>query len=241
MTDDSTLPQNGPQRYVIVGTGEGASVQVVTGDIRQAVHDSFCSCELPWEQCATEFIKDDIRRLDQADEWSTDEDGRELAMTYEGEQYSLTVYKDWNFKGAPLPPPQARKPLDQQAVIDAVTIGILANWPYECLGDPPEPSAGDIEKVVGPIIRKFWLAESAPQEAGARDLDKVEIEAAIRKRARRLKREIESAHAAERKAKMAAYDAAPDNSSDHRRFCEGWEAAKEWAASERGVPLEEKK
>jgi hypothetical protein len=88
------LPGKIADVWVIVATGEGSASAVISGaDLHQAVHGFMCFCDRPWRECLSAGVSDDILRLDDADNWDTDDVGNRFSISWEGETGSTTLYR----------------------------------------------------------------------------------------------------------------------------------------------------
>jgi hypothetical protein len=97
---DKPLPTQLPT-HVIVAVGEGAQASVIFGgDIHEAVHKFFCVCGNGWRECSSTGVTQDTQRIDDPEEWSKDEDGRQFSICWEHETGKVTLYKT----AAPAPP-----------------------------------------------------------------------------------------------------------------------------------------
>lgn len=82
-------------QWVVIADGEGADIRIVYKgeDLRRVLHDFWCVCGLPLNECGTENIAADIARMDEVDAWECDEDGERFSITWEHECGSVTLYR----------------------------------------------------------------------------------------------------------------------------------------------------
>lgn len=93
------------ETWAIVITGEGATARLATdSNLRDELHNAWCVCGEKWESCKTEGIAEDIRRLDDDEEWLNDEDGQRFGMEWSCETGNIAVYKLAGTQ--PAPPPE---------------------------------------------------------------------------------------------------------------------------------------
>jgi hypothetical protein len=82
------------ERWVIVAEGEGAAARVLDAgaDLHAAVHEFMCVCGKPWKQCDS-LTPEELRFIDDPDEWTTDEDGERFSCSMLHETGSITIYR----------------------------------------------------------------------------------------------------------------------------------------------------
>lgn len=84
----------GQERWAIIITGEGATARIVNdANLRDELHAAWCVCGEKWDACKTEGITDDIRKLDDDEEWINDEDGQRFGVEWRGETGTIAIYK----------------------------------------------------------------------------------------------------------------------------------------------------
>lgn len=80
------------QGWVIVAEGEGATAQIVNGDLHEGVHKFMCLCGKPWQECLDAGIKNDVRQLNDDHEWTRDEDGDNFSIHWKHETGRISLF-----------------------------------------------------------------------------------------------------------------------------------------------------
>jgi len=80
------------EMYVLTGTGEGASCEVVS-DLREGLHKFMCACGKTLEGCdekENSEVATLLEEMESKDNWSFDESGRKFQYGFEGYCYGIT-------------------------------------------------------------------------------------------------------------------------------------------------------
>lgn len=81
-------------RWVAIADGEGAEARPLFGDKpHQEFHDFMCVCGQPWKECTTDGMREDIAKIDDSDEWTLDEAGKQFSMHWEHECGKVSLYR----------------------------------------------------------------------------------------------------------------------------------------------------
>ena len=180
------LPAQGepPQLYVISVTGDGGSTSIVEEkQLKQAVHDEYCSCGLEWTNCTDEVVKGTLANLDDEEQWTRHyPDYKRHSWTDHGEDYTVEVLSvTKNHGGLAASPQQGQgwvfvssgqlpKPREwvnvctehngRRHVSPAFGVNVTSNlWRWECeftvIAWQPPSRASRSSGINGPIVHYF--------------------------------------------------------------------------------------
>lgn len=91
--------------YVIEAKGDGAVCKIVTfGQLHDEVHKLLCVCGANWAKCETDDVREQVKRLDDADNWSR------YSPTYEDHSWELDCEDDSRVRVTRLTEPLPQPP-----------------------------------------------------------------------------------------------------------------------------------
>jgi hypothetical protein len=84
-----------PQLYVISVTGDGGQTTVVEeSQLKQALHEAYCSCGKQWDKCEDEVVKLTLAKTDAEEQWTRHyPDYKRHIWTDHGEDYTVQVMR----------------------------------------------------------------------------------------------------------------------------------------------------
>lgn len=138
-------PAEGPtaQLYVISVTGDGGQTTIVEeSQLKQALHEAYCSCGKGLDKCEDEVIANTIARLDDPEEWTQNYPTYERHIWLDhGEDYTVQVMRVSRVAeriGASGPKPSPRCPICQST--DLTIYGHSGDFFLHCSDDQTHPA-----------------------------------------------------------------------------------------------------